>query len=209
MAERIGWDHTLRILSIHVAELCPIFLPPNPSSCATSLAGDRQCDFRFPPITRPINQGQIRTTTKLPVLTMNCGCPHWVVCGAGARGAVDLLADWWPLIKALGDVPRALNSQRRCGREHPPHTLVADHRRACANIKLSPRSSGHGPRLRRQHTVHEALRQRSERRRHPNLAADTRPLGGGGEGCVFHVKRNESTVTGSDIRIEKRRGSRR
>ena len=42
-----------------------------------------------------------------------------------------------------------------------------------------------------------------------NLAADTRPLGGGGEGCVFHVKRNEAKVTDRDIRIAKRRGSRR
>ncbi|EHI41495.1 transposase [Rhodococcus opacus PD630] len=108
--DRLG---PLRILSIRVAELCPIFLPPNPSSCTTSLAGDRQCDFRFPPITRPIDQGQIRTTTKLPILTMNCGCPRWVMCGASARGAVDLLADWWHLVKH-------------------PHILVAEPRRAWA-----------------------------------------------------------------------------
>ena len=42
-----------------------------------------------------------------------------------------------------------------------------------------------------------------------NLAANTRPLGGGGEGCVFHVKRNEAKVTDRDIRTAKRRGSRR
>ncbi|MFD9665886.1 hypothetical protein ACFWAY_30400 [Rhodococcus sp. NPDC059968] len=86
IAERIGGDRSVRVLSGRVAELRPVYLPPDPSSRTTYLPREiARCDFRFPPITLPIDHGQIRTTTELPVLTMNCGYSRWVVCSAIAR----------------------------------------------------------------------------------------------------------------------------
>ncbi len=37
-----------------------------------------QCDFWFPPITLPVDHGQSRPPTKLPVLTMTCGYSRWL-----------------------------------------------------------------------------------------------------------------------------------
>src|SRR3954468_23649361 len=110
IAERIGWDRSIRVLRDRVAELRPIYLPPDPASRTAYVAGEiAQFDLWFPPITLPVGCGQTRPATQLPVLTMVCGYSRW----AGAvlipsRAAEDLLAGWWQLIASLGAVPRAL-----------------------------------------------------------------------------------------------------
>ena len=86
IAERIGWDRGMTVLSARVAELRPAYLPPDPATRTTYEAGElAQCDFWFPDIEIPVGYGQSRTAKRLPVLTMvtgysrwarRCWCPH-------------------------------------------------------------------------------------------------------------------------------------
>lgn len=49
IAERMGWSYSIRTLSERVRELGPLYLPPDPASRTTYLAGEiAQCDFWFP-----------------------------------------------------------------------------------------------------------------------------------------------------------------
>src|SRR3954471_13096094 len=40
IAERIGWDRSIRVLRDRVAELRPIYLPPDPASRTAYVAGE-------------------------------------------------------------------------------------------------------------------------------------------------------------------------
>lgn len=83
IAERIGWERSIRVLSARVAELRPVYLPPDPASRTTYVAGEiAQCDFWFPPIELPVGFGQTRTAKQLPVLTMVCAYSR---CDAAAQ----------------------------------------------------------------------------------------------------------------------------
>src|SRR3954468_15830900 len=76
IAERIGWTHSIRVLRDRVAELRPVYLPPDPASRTSYVAGEiAQCDLWFPPIELPVGFGQTRTAKQLPVLTMTTGYP--------------------------------------------------------------------------------------------------------------------------------------
>jgi transposase len=110
IAERIGWPYSVRTLSGRVAELRPVYLPPDPASRTSYAAGEiAQCDFWFPDITVPAGFGQVRTAKLLPVLTMVTGYARWASAVLiPTRRAEDLYAGWWQLIEALGAVPRAL-----------------------------------------------------------------------------------------------------
>ena len=110
IAERIGWDRSIRVLSARVAELRPVYLPPDPASRTTYVAGEiAQCDFWFPPIELPVGFGQSRTAKQLPVLTMVCAYSRWLLAMLlPSKYAEDLFAGWWRLIADLGAVPRAL-----------------------------------------------------------------------------------------------------
>lgn len=110
VAERIGWEHSIRILRTRVSELRPVYLPPDPASRTTYLPGEiGQCDFWFPDIELPVGYGQTRTARQLPVLTMVTGYARWV---SGvlipSREAADLYAAWWQHLTTLGAVPRTL-----------------------------------------------------------------------------------------------------
>jgi transposase len=110
IAERIGWPYSIRVLSGRVAELRPVYLPPDPASRTAYQAGEiAQCDFWFPPISLPVGFGQSRPATQLPVLTMITGYARWVsALLIPSRSAEDLFAGWWQLLAALGGVPRVL-----------------------------------------------------------------------------------------------------
>ena len=114
IAERIGWSYSIRTLSARVAELQPLYVPPDPASRITYVAGEiAQCDFWFPNIVVPVGYGQVRTATALPVLTMVCGYSRWALAMLiPTRGAEDLYAGCWQLFSALGAVPRHLRSSR-------------------------------------------------------------------------------------------------
>jgi transposase len=110
IAERIGWQRSIRVLSGRVAELRPLYLPPDPSDRTTYLAGEiAQHDFWFPPIELPVGFGQTRSAKQLPVLTMITGyARHVDGVLIPSRTAEDLFAGWWRLISRLGAVPRTL-----------------------------------------------------------------------------------------------------
>jgi transposase len=110
IAERIGWPYSIRTLSGKVAELRPVYLPPDPSGRTVYRAGEiAQHDFWFPPIELPVGFGQSRTAKQLPVLTMITGyARHVDGLLIPSRTAQDLFAGWWRLIAGLGAVPRTL-----------------------------------------------------------------------------------------------------
>jgi transposase len=110
IADRIGWPYSIRTLSGRIAELRPLYLPPDPASRTSYPAGElAQCDFWFPDITLPVGFGQVRTAKRLPVLTMACGYSRWLSAVlVPSRQAQDLFAGSWQLIEALGAVPRTL-----------------------------------------------------------------------------------------------------
>ncbi len=110
IAERIGWDRSVRVLRDRVAELRPAYLPPDPASRTAYAAGEiAQCDFWFPPVMLPAGCGQVRRPAQLPVLTMVCAYSRWLMAVLiPTRTAADLFAGWWQLIAGLGAVPRVL-----------------------------------------------------------------------------------------------------
>jgi transposase len=110
IAERIGWQNSIRVLSGRVAELRPLYLPPDPAGRTVYLAGEiAQHDFWFPPVELPAGFGQSRTAKQLPVLTMITGyARHVDGLLIPSRTAEDLFAGWWRLIARLGAVPRVL-----------------------------------------------------------------------------------------------------
>jgi transposase len=110
IAERIGWERSIRVLSGRVAELRPAYLPPDPASRTAYAAGEvAQCDFWFPPVELPVGFGQSRTAKQLPVLTMVTGYSRWASgLLVPSRAAEDLFAGWWQLVSALQAVPRVL-----------------------------------------------------------------------------------------------------
>jgi transposase len=110
IAERIGWDRGLTVLKDRVRELRPVYLPPDPASRTSYVAGEiAQCDFWFPPVELPAGFGQARRPAQLPVLTMVTGYSRWASAVLiPSRQAEDLFAGWWQLIAALGAVPRTL-----------------------------------------------------------------------------------------------------
>ena len=110
IAERIGWQNSVRVLSGRVAELRPLYLPPDPAGRTVYLAGEiAQHDFWFPPVELPVGFGQVRSAKQLPVLTMITGyARHVDGLLIPSRAAEDLFAGWWRLIERLGAVPRTL-----------------------------------------------------------------------------------------------------
>jgi transposase len=110
IAERIGWTRSIRVFSGRVAELRPVYLPPDSASRTAYVAGEiAQCDLWFPPIQLPVGFGQVRKPAQLPVLTMVCGYSRWLLAMLlPSRRSEDLFAGWWRLIEALGAVPRVL-----------------------------------------------------------------------------------------------------
>jgi transposase len=110
IAERIGWTRSIRVLSARVAELRPVYLPPDPAARTAYAAGEiAQCDLWFPPIKLPVGFGQLRTLAQLPVLTMVLGYSRWLLAMLlPSRRAEDLFAGWWRLSEQLGAVPRVL-----------------------------------------------------------------------------------------------------
>ena len=110
IAERIGWERGLTVLKERVAELRPVYLPPDPASRTSYVAGEiAQCDLWFPPVELPVGFGQVRRPALLPVLTMITGYSRWLsALLLPTRSAPDLFAGWWQLIEGLAAVPRVL-----------------------------------------------------------------------------------------------------
>ncbi len=103
-------DAGITVFKERVAELRPAYLPVDPASRTTYVAGQiAQCDFWFPPIELPVGFGQVRGPKQLPVLTMVTGYSRWLSATlVPTRHAEDLFAGWWQQISGLGAVPRTL-----------------------------------------------------------------------------------------------------
>jgi transposase len=138
VAERIGWEHSIRILRDRVSELRPAYLPPDPSSRTTYGPGElAQFDFWFPPIELPVGFGQTRTAKRLPVMTMVSGYSRT----AGgllipSRETEDLFPGWWQLLQQLGAVPRLLvwDGEGAVGRYRPRQSLLTGDCRAFRGV---------------------------------------------------------------------------
>lgn len=67
------------MLKDRVRELRPAYLPPDPASRTSYVAGQiAQCDFWFPPVREPVGFGQVRAAKQLPVLAMVTVYSRWL-----------------------------------------------------------------------------------------------------------------------------------
>jgi transposase len=108
IAQRVGWQRSMTVLKDRVRELRPLYLPPDPASRTTYVAGERvQCDLWFPPVDIPLGFGQVG---RPPVLVMAAGYSRMLFAVMiPSRQAPDLLAGHWLLLaEHLGAVPREL-----------------------------------------------------------------------------------------------------
>ena len=107
IGERVGWMRSSSVLRAKVAQLRPLFAPPDPASrTGYSPGGLAQCDLWFPPVEVPLGFGQ---AGRPPVLVMVAG--HSRVMTAvmlPSRQAPDLIAGHWQLLRRWGAVPKAL-----------------------------------------------------------------------------------------------------
>ncbi len=111
IAERVGWDRGLTVFKARVAELRPVYLPPDPAGRTTYEAGElAQFDFWFPDIELPVGYGQTRAAKRLPVMTCVSGYSRWASATLiPSRVAEDLFAGWWRLLsQQLLGVPKLL-----------------------------------------------------------------------------------------------------
>ena len=128
VAERIGWEHSIRALRTRVSELRPVYLPPDPSSRTIYEAGGlAQFDFWFPDIELPVGFGRTRSAKRLPVMTMVSGYSHWTSAVQIPRQeSEDLFPGSWHLIQQLGAVPKLLvwDGEGAVGRWRPNESAL-------------------------------------------------------------------------------------
>jgi hypothetical protein len=107
LAERVGWDGSIRWFSDNVRRLRPEHRPIDPADRLTWAAGDAaQCDLWFPPRKIPLEDG---TSKLLPVLVITAAHSRFMTGQMiPTRKTEDLLLGTWELIQELGRVPRRL-----------------------------------------------------------------------------------------------------
>jgi transposase len=101
LAERIGWPRGITILKERVAQLRPVYLPPDPCQRTEYQPGElAQWDLWFPPVEIPLGWEQ---TGRLPVLVGVSGYSRWLVARMiPSRQAHDLLGGHLVCLAALG-----------------------------------------------------------------------------------------------------------
>jgi hypothetical protein len=107
LAERVGWEGSIRWFSENVKRLRPEHRPIDPADRLTWAAGDAaQCDLWFPPRKIPLEDG---TSKLLPVLVITAAHSRFITARMiPTRKTEDLLLGSWELIQQLGRVPRRL-----------------------------------------------------------------------------------------------------
>lgn len=107
LAERVGWEGSIRWFRDNVARLRPEHAPVDPADRLEWAAGDAvQCDLWFPPKKIPLEDG---TRALLPVLVMVAAYSRFVTARMiPTRKTEDLLLASWELIQQIGAVPRRL-----------------------------------------------------------------------------------------------------
>lgn len=107
LAERVGWEGSIRWFRDNVRQLRPEVRPPDPADRLTWEAGDAaQCDLWFPPRKIPLEDG---TSRLLPVLVITPAYSRFMTGRMiPTRKTEDLLLGSWELLQGLGRVPRRL-----------------------------------------------------------------------------------------------------
>ena len=107
IAERVGWVHSASVLRARVAQLRPLYAPPDPADRTTYAAGHIvQCDLWFPGRVVPVGGAVLADP---PVLTMVAAFSGFIMAVLlPSRETGDLLAGMWQLLCGLGAVPRML-----------------------------------------------------------------------------------------------------
>ena len=108
IAERIGWTRSASVLRAKVAELRPLFAPPDPADRTEYQPGEIvQCDLWFPP---KIVRVAPDVWTAPPVLTMVAAWSGFIAAVLlPSRTTGDLLAGMWQLLSgSFGGVPKTL-----------------------------------------------------------------------------------------------------
>jgi hypothetical protein len=119
LAERVGWEGSIRWFRDNVKRLRPEVRAPDPADRLTWEPGDAaQCDLWFPPRKIPLEDGTARL---LPVLVITAAHSRFVTGRMiPTRKTEDLLLGTWELIQQLGRVPRRLiwDNEPGIGRGH-------------------------------------------------------------------------------------------
>jgi transposase len=107
IAERLGWQHSIRVLRDRVAELRPLFMPPDPAQRTFYRPGElAQFDLWQPDVAIPLGHDQV---AKLWVVVGVCGFSRfsggWMV---PTRAAHDVLGGQLEVLRQFGAVPRRL-----------------------------------------------------------------------------------------------------
>jgi hypothetical protein len=107
LAERVGWQGSIRWFRENVAGLRPQVRPPDPADRLVWEPGDAaQCDLWFPPRKIPLEDGSARL---LPVLVITSAHSRFVMGRMiPTRKTEDLLLGTWELLRGFGRVPRRL-----------------------------------------------------------------------------------------------------
>jgi transposase len=107
IAERVGWSRSGSVLRSRVAELRPLFAPPDPASRTNYQPGELvQCDLWFPPVDIPLGHGQVG---RPPVLVMVSGYSRVIAAVMlPSRQGPDLICGHWLLLQRFGMVPKVL-----------------------------------------------------------------------------------------------------
>jgi transposase len=105
VAERIGWDRSIRVLRERVAELRPLFVPPDPCQRTTYRPGElAQFDLWQPDVEIPLGHGQ---AAKCWVIVGVCGFSRflgaWMI---PSRRAHDVLGGHLQVLRQFGAMPR-------------------------------------------------------------------------------------------------------
>lgn len=104
VAERIGWQRGITVLKERVAELRPLYLPPDPCQRTNYSPGElAQWDLWFPPADIPLGYGQVGSP---PVIVGVLGYSRVVAaCMIPSRTVHDILSGHLACLVDFGGVP--------------------------------------------------------------------------------------------------------
>jgi transposase len=107
IAERIGWEHSIRVLRERVSELRPLFVPPDPCQRTSYRPGElAQFDLWQPDVEIPLGHDQ---AAKLWVIVGVAGFSRFI--GAWmipSRQAHDVLGGHLQVLRQFGALPRTV-----------------------------------------------------------------------------------------------------
>jgi transposase len=106
IAERVGWRRGITVLRDRVAELRPLFLPPEPYQRTDYTPGElAQWDLWFPAVDIPVG---VEVAARLPVIVGVSGYSRWIVARMiPSRESCDVLGGHLACLHDLGAVPQA------------------------------------------------------------------------------------------------------